>query len=939
MRSFFKKTCAAVLALALIISCLPIGVTAADGEITCGTSIPNFFYDFKDGDVESIGNANHMTAEETDNGVLLTATADDPNINLDPPAGKCSELMYMSVLFRSKFNITQRYAEIYYATESRALAEQYKNKWIWNTSEGEWVSQVITLGKWEGLDEELVTLRFDPIASNSQVDVEEGEYIEISCIAFFGDKAEAERFDSAVYREYIEALRNSEKDTGWKKPEYKEIKALAADNAEGTLKFTEASDGTYKMSYVFNGKEVSYTLPDSDFYRNGPLAGTDDLGRTILNQFSTVDPDYTEFDGEGNLKYVDADKRTVGVYGSNGEHYVGIFYFLWLGTNSFRKGKNIEEIVAEYGKDARKADLAEWGNVYDVFFFAEPLYGYYSSNEEWIVRKHMELLTNAGIDFLYFDTTNNYIYDKVVKVIQKVCHEMNEEGMKAPKIVFYTHTDAKTRVKQIYTAIYKKGEYQDTWLYLEGKPLVIAPADCNVDDFFTIREPQWPNEEKQDNTWPWIDWQWPQELYGPADNQLEAISVSVAQHSGNGEFSASGLYGYTGNRGRSYDGTNSNLTDDSYKLGLNIQRQFNYAYNAGSKYILVTGWNEWIASRQQPVSKSRPICFIDTFNYEYSRDIEMSKGGYFDNYYMQLVSNVAMLKGAVPGILRDDRHLINVTGDFSQWDAVKHVYKDVYSDNLDRNSRGSMSGTRYKDESGRNDIVAVKVTNDASYLHFMVECAEDIVEGTEDSSWLQILVDADSSASTGWLGYDFIVNNKPAKDGLSTTLAAYSGTSGEYSFTDKNKISCRVEGKKFMVSVPLEEIGVEYINKINLQFKVCDSRTKYTTCEQFYTEGDCAPLGRPNYVYSTYFPEVTEIELIKTVKVSERAAKLLDDDSMTVAGVEKPAANEEPGQKTGCGGCSGSFGGAAMLALAGVAAVLLKKKGRRSRREELTINS
>ncbi len=699
--------------------------------------------------------------------------------------------------------------------------------------------------------------------------------------------------------------------------------ALAADNAEGTLSFVKNSDGTYRMSYEMNGKTVEYVLPESDFYRNGPLAGTDDLGRTVANQFTVVDPDYTTLDEAGNATVVDAAERTVGVFGENGEHFVGIFYFLWLGQNSIKKGRNIEEILAEYGKDAKKGDLEDWGNVNDIFFFAEPLYGYYYSGDEWVVRKHMELLTNAGIDFLYFDTTNNYIYDSVVKLIQKVCHEMNEQGLKAPKIVFYTHTDAKIRVRQIYNAIYKKGEYQDTWFYLDGKPLIIAPEEANIDDFFTIREPQWPNEPKEDNTWPWIDWQWPQELYGPADNQLEAISVSVAQHSGNGEFSTSALYGYRGNRGRSYDGTNDNLTKDSYKLGLNIQRQFNYAYNAGSKYILVTGWNEWIAARQEP-TKTRPVRFIDTFSYEYSRDIEMSKGGYFDNYYMQLVSNTAMLKGAVPGILRDDRHLIDVCGIFDQWNAVSHEYTDVIGDNAVRNARGSMAGTRYKDESGRNDIVSIKVTNDATYLHFLVECAADIAAADADTSWLQILLDVDSSAETGWLGYDFILNNKVI-DANATTVASYSGSNGSYGFTDKANVAYKVEKNKFMVSVPLEELGIEYITKINLQFKVCDSRNKYTTCEQFYTEGDCAPLGRLNYVYSTYFPNVSEVKLIKTVKVSERAAKFLNDDSLDVVGVETPPATAKPsgGSKKGCGGF---LGGVLAVSAILAAAYIIRRK-------------
>lgn len=36
---------------------------------------------------------------------------------------------------------------------------------------------------------------------------------------------------------------------------------------------------------------------------------------------------------------------------------------------------------------------------------------------------------------------------------------------------------------------------------------------------------------------------------------------------------------------------------------------------------------------------------VDCANYEYSRDIEMMRGGYFDNYYKSLCDWCARLKG------------------------------------------------------------------------------------------------------------------------------------------------------------------------------------------------------------------------------------------------------------------------------------------------------
>ena len=44
-----------------------------------------------------------------------------------------------------------------------------------------------------------------------------------------------------------------------------------------------------------------------------------------------------------------------------------------------------------------------------------------------------------------------------------------------------------------------------------------------------------------------------------------------------------------------------------------------------------------------------------------------------------------------------------------------------------------------------------------------------------------------------------------------------------------------------------------------MQFKWADSTTTYDEMEDFYIDGDCAPLGRMNYVYQNYIPGVSEI--------------------------------------------------------------------------------
>ena len=77
--------------------------------------------------------------------------------------------------------------------------------------------------------------------------------------------------------------------------------------------------------------------------------------------------------------------------------------------------------------------------------------------------------------------------------------------------------------------------------------------------------------------------------------------------------------------------------------GYNFQEQWKRAFELEAPFVMVTGWNEWIAGRWGEAGG--PLVFVDQFNEEFSRDIEPMKGGHGDNYYYQLVANVRRFKG------------------------------------------------------------------------------------------------------------------------------------------------------------------------------------------------------------------------------------------------------------------------------------------------------
>ncbi len=614
----------------------------------------------------------------------------------------------------------------------------------------------------------------------------------------------------------------------------------ADDTYAGTLTYTPAEDGkTVTISYEADGETVSYTVPNQKNYLSGGYAGVDDLGRSL----------YTSED--------------VGSYRAD-ERYVGLFYFLWHGEHGDSGIFDLQKIIDELGvEEASKLSCGKYGPVGEMHFFAEPLYGYYYANDAWVLRKHAELLTNANIDFLYFDVTNTYPYIHNALTLMECLSQLNAEGYDAPQVVFYTNSAAHSVVRQCYDAIYSKGLYQDTWFCIDGKPVIIAPEDANIDGFFHMKQNQWPDAASQTNGWPWMDFNWPARVFPSSGDDGSAISVSIAQHCGTVCFSHSSLYDNRTNRGRSFNNPDGIASDDrknyakvlmsSYKAwqadpnltdyGFNFQAQFDHAIASDATYILVTGWNEWVAQRQD----ADFVFFVDTASMEFSRDAEMMRGGYFDNYYMQLIYNVQKLKGTAPVVVQDARKPIDITGDFAQWSDVIVEYADPSGDTMKRDAIG-FGQKHLTNDTGRNDLVASKVIGDSENLYFYAQTAAAITAPDTASSWMQLYVNVDADAATGWYGYDYIINHK-TQDAATTTVAKYTGTDNAFGFETVGEVAYRVEGNEMMIAVPLELLGIEQYDRIKLEFKWADSTTLYDELEDFYCDGDVAPLGRLNYIY------------------------------------------------------------------------------------------
>ena len=555
-------------------------------------------------------------------------------------------------------------------------------------------------------------------------------------------------------------------------------------------------------------------------YTVANIATTDALGRTVR---------------AGDVE----NGKTVGVFYHvwNGYHNSGIYDITELLDNNPAALKNIFEDEAEYQALSPLGEFHYWG---------QPLYGYYCSDDPWVITRHIELLTMAGVDYLIYDLTNSVVYDAAINAIFKELEFFQEQGFDVPKVAFYTNSHSRVTLNRCYNTWYKDGKYSDLWYRIDGKPLIIGvSSELNEGerdlyfDFFTFKEAQWPFGLSLDleNGFPWMDWEYPQKNYNGT------MSVSLAQHPG-----AKMSQGARSNKGRGFDYTTFRNVSANTASGSNYAGQWQTALTAsGVDNVFITGFNEWIAIKYEEGSE---VFFVDTYNQEYSRDIEMMKGGYADNYFLQTVDYVKQYKYTAAKHYLYNTNTIDIDDQtLAGWSGVTANFKDFEGDARARNFRnaarpGHAHASMLTDSSNRNDITDVSVTHDASNLYIKIVTAQDITayNGT-DLNWMNVFINT-MKGNPSFANYDFVINRAPGQSGETSIEKS----TGGYAFASAGSASYRVFGNVMIFSVPLSSLGLTQDN-CHIQLKVSDNVTNYSDIEDYYVTGDSAPIGRLSYAY------------------------------------------------------------------------------------------
>ena len=555
---------------------------------------------------------------------------------------------------------------------------------------------------------------------------------------------------------------------------------------------------------------------------------------------------------------------------------VGIFYVTWHDEGKYNLkapyGGDVTHSLLEAPEarlDAYHPAWKEWS-----LHWGEPEAGYFLSQDRWLIRRDLSMLADAGVDVLILDVTNAVLYWDEWAALFDEMQKMHALGNRVPQFCFWAFNgDVVSVVIQLYELIYQKGRAKDFWFQWNGKPLLLYNAEPNHDangggyaagaypqeirEFFTLRNMWWGYYEWGGHRYVGTEDNWsfgyemgdhrvaalpPTDLASRHNGRLEQMAVTPAQH-------PSSVTGKSWRRETHEPSLNQyDLPDSAYVpwlgrtvshpegYGIYFQDRWDEAIAVDPDFIYINDWNEWTAGKYRsgflpgsttepgPTSflgRENPFYFVDQYNAEFNRTIQPMKGGYTDNYYMQMVQNIRRYKGVRP-------------------QPTTRGYKtparffDTRGDVIHRDHNG-YGGLHYTDTTGRNDIVETTVSITRKDIVFTVVTVDSLTPST-DVHWMLLYLDSDSKVSTGWEGFDFIVRNGQ--------LCRYDAP------TDIWQTVCSVKrlvnGNSLIITIPRKRLALT-ADSFTLDFKWADNPTDPHDIISISTTGDTAPNRRFRY--------------------------------------------------------------------------------------------
>lgn len=585
--------------------------------------------------------------------------------------------------------------------------------------------------------------------------------------------------------------------------------------------------------------------------------------------------------GYNNLNMVSVDEYgrvSLTAVDDKDDKEVGMFYHVAQGFHYTRGIYDVEKIIAEYGQDAVFKEASKISPNNQEHYWGEPLYGYYKSDDIYMIRKQVELFITCGIDYLVLDVTNGWIYVEATEKLMQVICELREDGWDAPQVLFYVHSLNNKTVREIYKEYYTdRAQYSDSWYMRDGKPVIIAYDDTAKDiaeaktrgvtdfsdgtyadlsqeilDFFYFVEPRWPsdgagwladepifdkvNENGNLEGYAWIEWK---DVLPVRETSLGTyMNVAVASHPSI-PFSFSLTRGAR-NWARYYNPLTGHDEADGEYLGSYYQGCWTQAIEKSPDTLMLVLWNGWTALKQLYDGE---YMMCDTCNFEYSLTIEPANGYYKDAYLLQTIQNVRKYK-YVDGVQEHEANTIDINGTYAQWYNVDAVYRQIGKEVYGRDSYSSDNKTyHYVQDPADNNIQEIRTVHDKDNIYMMVRCGNNITQ-QNGSNWMNIFISAGSPELKGWNGYEYVINRQSIVDGKTVIEKLNS----DYTGTACGEADIVIRDNFMFLKIPKAAVGMTDTN--TFYFKAADSVAQADDMMSYYTTGSVFPVGRYSYSYT-----------------------------------------------------------------------------------------
>lgn len=264
-----------------------------------------------------------------------------------------------------------------------------------------------------------------------------------------------------------------------------------------------------------------------------------------------------------------------------------------------------------------------------------PELGFYRSDDTSVIRRHAQWLSDAGVDFIWIDWSNDLHYsynpatprpdfdmieDSTFEIFNQYSH-MRAKGEKTPKISIFIGnpddpsaiSDGKLQRKadQVWDQFESNPVYRPLIQHYLGKPLLVvyvntpSPYQNGVptwnDPRFTVRYmtgfiTQQPNLRTDDLVSKFGYWSWEDrgpQTYSVYNEQPESMTIVAAWRN------------------------DPAAPSPGRKNGETFHKEWDRARRVGPKFALVVSWNEWTNGEQPSADVSKDIEPSREFGHKY----------------------------------------------------------------------------------------------------------------------------------------------------------------------------------------------------------------------------------------------------------------------------------------------------------------------------------